>query len=68
MVDLSHESRSELIRGLSDQLEKPEVMIVDTGAGIDQTVQTFVAACQTPVLVVCDEPRRLQIAMRLLKY
>ena len=43
-------------------------MIVDTGAGIDQTVQTFVAACQTPLLVVCDEPRRLQIAMRLLKY
>ena len=67
MVDLSHESRSELIRGLSDQLEKPEVMIVDTGAGIDQTVQTFVAACQTPVLVVCDEPASLTDCYALIK-
>ena len=42
----------------------PDVMIVDTGAGIDQTVQTFVAAYQVPVLVVCDEPASLQIVMR----
>ncbi len=67
MVDLSQENRSELIRGLSDQLATPEVMIVDTGAGIDQTVQTFVAACQTPVLVVCDEPASLTDCYALIK-
>ena len=44
------------------------MMVVDTGAGIDQTVQTFVAACQIPVLVVCDEPASLTTVMRSLKY
>jgi flagellar biosynthesis protein FlhG len=67
MVDLSQESRAELIRSLSDQLPTPEVMIVDTGAGIDQTVQTFVAACQLPVLVVCDEPASLTDCYALIK-
>ena len=42
-------------------------MIVDTGAGIDQTVQTFVAACQIPVLVVCDEPASLTDCYALIK-
>ena len=67
MVDLSSESRAELIRSLSDQLATPEVMIVDTGAGIDQTVQTFVAACQIPLLVVCDEPASLTDCYALIK-
>ena len=67
MVELSSEGRAELIRSLSDQLVTPEVMIVDTGAGIDQTVQTFVAACQTPLLVVCDEPASLTDCYALIK-
>ena len=67
MVDLSLESRAELIRSFSDQLATPEVMIVDTGAGIDQTVQTFVAACQIPLLVVCDEPASLTDCYALIK-
>lgn len=67
MVELSMDSRAELIRSLSDELVTPEVMIVDTGAGIDQTVQTFVAACQTPLLVVCDEPASLTDCYALIK-
>ena len=67
MVNLSPEARAEIIRGLSDQLKTPDVMIVDTGAGIDETVQTFVAACQIPVLVVCDEPASLTDCYALIK-
>ena len=67
MVDLSSQSRAELIRSLSKEVAKPDVMIVDTGAGIDQTVQTFVAACQIPVLVVCDEPASLTDCYALIK-
>ena len=67
IVDLSQVKRAELIRGLSDHLATPEVMIVDTGAGIDQTVQAFVAACQIPVLVVCDEPASLTDCYALIK-
>ncbi len=67
MVDLSAQSRAELIRSLASQVLTPDVMVVDTGAGIDQTVQTFVAACQIPVLVVCDEPASLTDCYALIK-
>ena len=45
MVEMQGSDQERLIRQLSDQLLPPDVLIVDTGAGIDQTVQTFVAAC-----------------------
>jgi len=67
MTDMSQDSRAKLIRDLSDQLSTPEVMVVDTGAGIDQAVQSFVAACQIPVLVVCDEPASLTDCYALIK-
>lgn len=67
MVELAPTEQETLIRQLSDQLVPPDVLIVDTGAGIDNTVQTFVAACQTAVLVVCDEPASLTDAYALMK-
>ena len=67
MVEMHSADQETLIRQLSDQLMPPDVLIVDTGAGIDQTVQTFVAACQTAVLVVCDEPASLTDAYALMK-
>jgi flagellar biosynthesis protein FlhG len=67
MVEMQRTDQETLIRQLSDQLMPPDVLIVDTGAGIDQTVQTFVAACQTAVLVVCDEPASLTDAYALMK-
>jgi flagellar biosynthesis protein FlhG len=67
MVEMQKTDQETLIRQLSDQLMPPDVLIVDTGAGIDQTVQTFVAACQTAVLVVCDEPASLTDAYALMK-
>lgn len=67
MVEMQSAEQETLIRQLSDQLIPPDVLIVDTGAGIDHTVQTFVAACQTAVLVVCDEPASLTDAYSLMK-
>jgi flagellar biosynthesis protein FlhG len=67
MVDMQSADQEMLISQLSGQLMPPDVLIVDTGAGIDQTVQTFVAACQTAVLVVCDEPASLTDAYALMK-
>lgn len=67
MVEMQGSDQERLIRQLSDQLLPPDVLIVDTGAGIDQTVQTFVAACQSAVLVVCDEPASLTDAYALMK-
>lgn len=56
-----------LVRSFSDELSPPEVLIVDTGAGIDSTVQTFVSACQTVVVVINDEPASLTDAYALMK-
>ena len=67
MVEMQGSEQERLIRQLSDQLMPPDVLIVDTGAGVDQTVQTFVAACQSAVLVVCDEPASLTDAYALMK-
>jgi flagellar biosynthesis protein FlhG len=67
MVEMQGSDQERLIRQLSDQLLPPDVLIVDTGAGIDQTVQTFVAACQSAVLVVCDEPASLTDSYALMK-
>lgn len=67
MVEMQISDQEQLIRQLSDQLMPPDILIVDTGAGIDQTVQTFVAACQSAVLVVCDEPASLTDAYALMK-
>ena len=67
MADLDPAVQQDLVRAFSEQLEPPEVLIVDTGAGIDHTVQTFVAACQTVVVVVCDEPASLTDSYALMK-
>ena len=57
MVEMQNSDEERLIRQLSDQLIPPDVLIVDTGAGIDQTA----------VLVVCDEPASLTDAYALMK-
>ena len=67
MADLDPAIQQDLVRAFSEQLSPPEVLIVDTGAGIDHTVQTFVAACQTVVVVVCDEPASLTDSYALMK-
>lgn len=67
MADLDPAVQQDLVRAFSEQLAPPEVLIVDTGAGIDHTVQTFVAACQTVVVVVCDEPASLTDSYALMK-
>ena len=42
-------------------------LIVDAGAGIDNTVLTFTAACQEVLVVICDEPTSLTDAYALIK-
>ena len=56
LASLDQSEQNNLVRSFSEQIDAPDVLIVDTGAGIDTTVQTFVSACKTVVVVVCDEP------------
>lgn len=67
LAELSQETQNNLVRSFSEQVDPPDVLIVDTGAGIDKTVQTFASACKTVVVVVCDEPASLTDAYALMK-
>ena len=67
LATLDQSEQNDLVRSFSEQIEAPDVLIVDTGAGIDTTVQTFVSACKTVVVVVCDEPASLTDAYALMK-
>lgn len=67
MADLSLREQSGLISAFSSLPCAPEVMIVDTGSGIDRTVTGFCQAAHEVVVVVCDEPASVTDAYALIK-
>ena len=67
MTDLPAAAPVGIIQSFSQLDSQPEVMIVDTAAGISPKVARFVQAAQHPVVVVCDEPASLTDAYALLK-
>lgn len=67
MTDLPAASQVGIIQAFSQLEAQPEIMIVDTAAGISPKVARFVQAAQHPVVVVCDEPASLTDAYALLK-
>jgi len=67
MADLSPAENAGLIRAFSE-LEFPvDTMIVDTAAGISDSVITFCKASQEVIVVVCDEPTSITDAYALIK-
>lgn len=67
MTDLSVTQQAAIIQAFGSLREQPDVMIVDTAAGITPGVARFVQAAQHAVLVVCDEPASLTDAYALIK-
>jgi len=67
MTSLSNEQQASLIRSFSDLAMPVDTLIVDTGAGIDLNVRAFSSACQTVVVVLCDEPTSITDAYALIK-
>ena len=59
-----HGAMIQAFSGLSDQLD---VLVIDTAAGISDTVVSFVRAAQEVVVVVCDEPSSITDAYALIK-
>ncbi len=45
-----------LIQAFSELGDNIDVLIIDTAAGIGDSVTSFVQAAQEVVMVVCDEP------------
>lgn len=67
MADLSPAEHAGLVRAFSDLPLAADIMIVDTAAGIADSVMTFCKACQEVLVIVCDEPASITDAYALIK-
>lgn len=67
MAALSPQEHAGLIHSFSELSDQMDVLIVDTAAGISDTVVSFVRAAQEAIIVVCDEPSSITDAYALIK-
>lgn len=67
MTTLSRLEHAGLIHAFSDIGDDMDVLVIDTAAGIADSVVSFVRAAQECIVVVCDEPSSLADAYALIK-
>lgn len=67
MAGLSPAEHGGLIRAFGELSLHLEVLVVDTAAGIADSVMSFARACQEVIVVVCDEPASITDAYALIK-
>jgi flagellar biosynthesis protein FlhG len=67
MANLSEAEQAGIIRAFSDLYHRVEVMVIDTAAGLHESVLTFSQAAHHVVVVVCDEPASITDAYGLIK-
>ena len=67
MTDLENAHRAGIIQSFGSLRHQPDVLVVDTAAGIGPGVARFVQAAQHAIVVVCDEPASLTDAYALIK-
>jgi flagellar biosynthesis protein FlhG len=67
MANLSVVEQAGLIQAFSDLYHRVDVLIVDTAAGLHDSVLTFTRAAHHVLIVVCDEPASITDAYALIK-
>ena len=67
MADLTESERVGIVRAFSDLAVALDTLIVDTAAGISDSVIRFTQATQQVVVVVCDEPASITDAYAMIK-
>lgn len=67
MSELTRSEHVGLIGAFSGLTDPIDVMLVDTAAGLSNSVQTFCQASQEVLIVVCNEPASLTDAYALIK-
>jgi len=67
MAELPTSQHAGLIQSFSNLNDDIDVLIVDTAAGISDSVVSFSRAAQEVVVVVCDEPASITDAYALIK-
>lgn len=67
MVNLSTAEHAGLIRAFDEISRRVDYLVIDTAAGIGDSVVTFSKAAQDVIVVVCDEPASITDAYALIK-
>jgi flagellar biosynthesis protein FlhG len=67
LSELSTMENAGLIRAFSELNHDVDTLIIDTAAGINESVTSFSRAAQEVVVVVCDEPASITDAYALIK-
>ncbi len=67
MAELSPMEHAGVIRAFSELSHQLDVLIIDTAAGIADSVVSFTRAAQEVIVVVCDEPASITDAYALIK-
>ena len=67
MAALAPQEHAGLISAFSELSDQVDILIVDTAAGISDTVVSFVRAANEVLVVVCDEPSSITDAYALIK-
>lgn len=67
MAELSSVQHAGVIRAFSELSHQLDVLVVDTAAGIADSVVSFTRAAQEVLVVVCDEPASITDAYALIK-
>ncbi|MEL7537842.1 MAG: MinD/ParA family protein [Pseudomonadota bacterium] len=67
MMDLDAMERAAVIRAFEALTFQPDVLLIDTAAGISASVIEFVKAAHQVLVVVCDEPASITDAYAIIK-
>jgi flagellar biosynthesis protein FlhG len=67
MANLPGSEQAGIIRAFSDLFHRVELLVIDTAAGLHDSVLTFSQAAHHVVVVVCDEPASITDAYALIK-
>lgn len=67
MAELSSTQHAGIIRAFSELSQNLDVLIIDTAAGISESVISFSRAAQEVIIVLCDEPASITDAYALIK-
>ena len=67
MLDLKPDAQASIIAAFSHMADQPDVLLVDTAAGLSDSVARFVQATQEAIVVICDEPASITDSYALIK-
>lgn len=67
MAELSPEENAGLVGAFSELNDSLDIMLIDSAAGISDSVVTFCRAAHEVVVVVCDEPASITDAYAMIK-